>query len=248
MKLVPLCSLLWRILTWCSRKQVTNKARHIPSWLNVIANKLSRLGQIQTEWLLPPEVFQSICSKWHQPQVDLFTTRFNNKLPQFVFSTPPPTPTPPSMGSECTLSTMAGSYPFAFPSVAILRKVVQKSGREVAGLQMQEYHPDCSRVAQHALVLGPRGHVGPNPILPTQVAQSVNSAIQSDPSQKSVKPKTSCLSWTLQTKRGICPLMSSKMRISLDIWIASTDTDPIIGGHSLLKPFPGAAPIHKSSL
>ena len=98
------------------------------------------------------------------------------------------------MGSECTQSTMAGSYPFAFPSVAILGKVVEKSGREVAGLQMQEYHPDCSRVAQHALVLGPRDHVGPNPILPAQLAQSVDSAIQSDPSQKSVKPETSFLS------------------------------------------------------
>ena len=26
----PLCALLWRILTWCTRKQVTLKARHIP--------------------------------------------------------------------------------------------------------------------------------------------------------------------------------------------------------------------------
>ena len=29
----PLCALLWRILTWCTRNQVTLKARHIPSWL-----------------------------------------------------------------------------------------------------------------------------------------------------------------------------------------------------------------------
>ena len=41
----PLCALLWRILTWCSKKQVTLKARHIPGHLNVVADKLSRLGQ-----------------------------------------------------------------------------------------------------------------------------------------------------------------------------------------------------------
>ena len=41
----PLCAVLWRILTWCSQKQVTLKARHIPGHLNVIADKLSRLGQ-----------------------------------------------------------------------------------------------------------------------------------------------------------------------------------------------------------
>ena len=60
----PLCALLWRILTWCARKQVTLKARHIPGQQNVVADKLSRLGQtIQTEWSLLPEVFQSICSR-----------------------------------------------------------------------------------------------------------------------------------------------------------------------------------------
>ena len=41
----PLCALLWRIFTWCSQRQVTLKARHIPGHLNVIADKLSRLGQ-----------------------------------------------------------------------------------------------------------------------------------------------------------------------------------------------------------
>ena len=65
----PLCALLWRILTWCTRKQVTLKARHIPGWLTVVADKLSRLGQtIQTEWSLLPEVFQTICSRWHRPK------------------------------------------------------------------------------------------------------------------------------------------------------------------------------------
>ena len=83
MKSGSLCALLWRILSWCTRKQVTLRACHIPGRLNMIADNLSRLGQtIQTEWSLHPEVFQAICSRWHQPQVDLFATRFNNKLPQ----------------------------------------------------------------------------------------------------------------------------------------------------------------------
>ena len=87
MKSGSLCALLWRILSWCTRQQVTLRARHIPGRLNVIADKLSRLGQtIQTEWSLHPEVFQAICSRWHQPQVDLFAT----KLPQFVSLVPDP--------------------------------------------------------------------------------------------------------------------------------------------------------------
>ena len=68
MKSGSLCALLWRILSWCTRNRVTLRARHIPGRLNVIADKLSRLGQtIQTEWSLQPEVFQAICSWWHQP-------------------------------------------------------------------------------------------------------------------------------------------------------------------------------------
>ena len=81
----PLCALLWRILTRCTRHQVTLKARHIPGRLNVVADKVSCLGQIiQTEWSLLQEVFQAICSRWHRPKIDLFAARFNNKLPQFV--------------------------------------------------------------------------------------------------------------------------------------------------------------------
>ena len=53
---------------------------------------------------------------------------------------------------------------------------------------------DCSRVTQHAMALGPGGHVKLHPIfVADQPAQSVNSAIQSDPSQESVKPEFSCL-------------------------------------------------------
>ena len=90
MKSGRLCALLWRILTWCARKQVTLKARHITGQLNVVADKLSRLGQtIQTEWSLLPEVFHSICSR-DRPQTDLFVTRFNNKLSLFVSPVPDP--------------------------------------------------------------------------------------------------------------------------------------------------------------
>ena len=86
----PLCALLWRILTWCARNQVTLKARHIPGRLSVVADKLSRLDQTtQTEWSLL-QVFQAICNRWHRPQIDLFATRFNNKLPLFVSPVPDP--------------------------------------------------------------------------------------------------------------------------------------------------------------
>ena len=120
-------------------------------------DKLSRLGQtIQTEWSLHPEVFQAICYRWHQSQVDLFATRFNNKLQQFVSGSGP---------QAWAVDALSLSWEdldlYAFPPAAIL-------GKEVAGLPKQD-HSDCIRVAQHALVLGSSGHVQPDPFVPANL-------------------------------------------------------------------------------
>ena len=55
---------------------------------------------------------------------------------------------------------------------------------------MQESHSDFSGVAQQALVLGPSGHVQSNSAEAAKSAQSVDTTLQSDPSQKSDKPKS----------------------------------------------------------
>ena len=128
---LPVC-LLWRILSWCTRKQVTLGACHIPGQLNVIADKLSRLGQtIQTGWTLHPEVFKAVCSRWHQPQVDLFATRFNNKLPQFVS----PVPEPQAWAVNALSLSWEDLDPYASPPAANLGKVVEN---------LQDY--PCNRI------------------------------------------------------------------------------------------------------
>ena len=114
----------------------------------MVADKLSRLGQtIQTEWSLHPEVFQIICSRWHWHKIDLFATRFNNKVPLFV------SPVPNPLASA--VDAMGGSGCIYLPTSSHFGQ----SGGEVAGLPMQENSSDCSRVAQHALVLGSSSHV-----------------------------------------------------------------------------------------
>ena len=186
MKSGSLCALLWRILSWCTRKQVTLRARHIPGRLKVIADKLSRLGQtIQTEWSLHPEIFQAICSRWHQPQVDLFATRFNNKLPQFVS----PVPDPPVMGSGCTQPVLGGPGPICLPTSSHLGQ----SGGEVAGLPMQQSDPDCTGMAQHALILGSSGNVQSDPTVSAQHTKPCVSAIQHRTTQEPVKSESTCL-------------------------------------------------------
>ena len=65
------------------------RARHIPGSLNTMADLLSRSNQVQsTEWSLHPQVFKQICHKWFTPNVDLFATCLNHKLPLYMSPVP----------------------------------------------------------------------------------------------------------------------------------------------------------------
>ena len=81
---------------------------------------------------------------------------------------------------------MGGSGRICLPTNSHLGQ----SGGEVTGLPLKENHPDCSGVAQHALVLGSSDHVQSDP---TEPAQPVDTAFQSDPSQKSDTSKSPCM-------------------------------------------------------
>ena len=70
---------------------------------------------------------------------------------------------------------------------------IGQSGGKVAGHPMQETYSNCPRVAQHALVLGPSVHVQPDPTMPAQPTQSIDTTLQSDSTQESDKPKSPCL-------------------------------------------------------
>ena len=93
---------------------------------------------------------------------------------------------PPGMGSECTQPIMGKSGPICLPTSSHLGQ----SGGEVAVLPMQQDHSDCSRVAQHALVLGSSGNVQSDPFVS---AQSGISTSQPDLAQELVKPEPTCL-------------------------------------------------------
>ena len=119
-----LCALLWRLLSWCSLRKVFLRARHIPGRLNVIAEKLSRQRQvIQTEWSLHPEVFNQICLRWHLPKLDLFATRYNCKLPQFVS----PVPDPKAWAVDALSLSWDNLDLYAFPPVPLLTNILTQA-------------------------------------------------------------------------------------------------------------------------
>ena len=92
----------------------------------------------------------------------------------------------PGCSSGRTYSAMGGSGCIRLPT----DRHIGQSGGEATGLPLQKDHYDCPGVAQHALVLGLGDHVQSGP---SQPAQSADTALQSDPSQKSDKSKSPCL-------------------------------------------------------
>ena len=72
----------------------------------------------------------------------------------------------PGCSSGCTHSAMGGSGRIRLPT----DRHIGQSGGEATGLPLQEFHSDCSGLAQHALVLGLSDHIQPGPSQPTQPA------------------------------------------------------------------------------
>ena len=95
----------------------------------------------------------------------------------------------PGMGSGCTQPIMGRSGSLCLPTGTHLGQ----SGGEVTGLPLQQAHSDCTRVAQHALILGSGGNAQSDPSVSAQPAQSGVSTIQPDPAQELVKPEPTCL-------------------------------------------------------
>ena len=95
----------------------------------------------------------------------------------------------PGSSNRCTHSALGGPGCIRLSTDSH----IGQSGGEASGLPVQETRSDCPGVAQHALVLGLGEHVQPGPSQPAHPAQSANTTIQSDPSQKSDQPKSPCL-------------------------------------------------------
>ena len=98
------------------------------------------------QWSLLPEVFYLKCTRWHQPQIDMFAKLLQGSITNCLFS-------------RCTQPVLGGFTPLFFPSSSHFGQ----SGGEIAGLPLQENCSVCSVGGQHALVLGSSGYVKPNP-------------------------------------------------------------------------------------
>ena len=96
---------------------------------------------------------------------------------------------PPGMGSGCSQPVMRRTGPVRLPTSSHLGQ----SGGKVAGLPLQQDDPDCTGMAQHALVLGSSGNVQSDPTVSAKQTRPSVSAFQPGPSQEPVKSESTCL-------------------------------------------------------
>ena len=142
-----MCALLWKIMTWCHRYQITLKARHIPGCMNVMADLLSRSNQVQsTEWSLPPQgvqtdlsqVVHSSCrSICHSPEPQSSTVCISG-------------PRPKCLGHRCSEHKLVWSHCLCFPSHSSPLQGDKKS----QAIQLPD-HRNSPRLARDAMVFGP---------------------------------------------------------------------------------------------
>jgi len=105
---------------------------HISGTLNVLADRLSRPGQVlQAEWELDQGTFDRLSRVWGTPDVDLFATRFNRKLQRFVS----PCPDADAESQDAMKANWgAFSFPYLFPPFSMIGQVLEK---------IEETHTRC---------------------------------------------------------------------------------------------------------
>ena len=77
-----LCVEVWKILQWCLKHHIVVRIRHIPGKFNVLADRVieNRQNSQNRDQSIGNSIFQLV----NYPNLDLFATRFNHKLPLYV--------------------------------------------------------------------------------------------------------------------------------------------------------------------
>ena len=114
----PLNAWVLSIFILAERKKIVISAFHIQGVKNVIADALSRTAPISTEWQLDKDSFSQIVHHWGQPEVDLFATKENHQVQQYVS----PVPDPEAVGLDAfTVDWDRWSVVYMFPPPTMIQ-------------------------------------------------------------------------------------------------------------------------------
>ncbi len=113
------------IWIWCIDKNIWLTVGHVPGVANIEADALSRKFNEDLEWSLNMEVFRNIQHRYGHLDIDLFASRLNHKLDNYVSFRPDPNAV--ALDAFSISWTNMTSYIFApFSTLGmVLRKIVE---------------------------------------------------------------------------------------------------------------------------
>ena len=98
------------------------QVKHIPAERNALADLLKKNKVVHTEWTLLQSVADALFLAWGKPNVDLFATRLNNRLPMWIS----PMADPQALGIDAMSMSWKVMFTYAFPPFVLLGRVVEK--------------------------------------------------------------------------------------------------------------------------
>ena len=118
-----LCIEIWEILHWCLEHHIILRIRHILEKFNFLADRLSILDKhLNTKCFLDQMVTNYIFQMLRFPNMDLFATRVNHKLPLYV--------TQVSDNNASTIDSLSMNlnnlHAYAFPPTGLIPSILTK--------------------------------------------------------------------------------------------------------------------------
>ena len=110
------------IWDWAIDKDIWLSAAHIPGSSNIDADQLSRNLNLDLEWMLSAPIFQRIVALFGKPDIDLFASRLNAQVEDYVSWKPHP------MAKFVDAFTIDWSqfFFYAYPPFCLVSTCVQK--------------------------------------------------------------------------------------------------------------------------
>ena len=118
-----LCLEVWEILYWCFQNKIQLLVKHVPGKFNTLADRLSRVNKpISTEWCLNQEVANAVLHMTQFPNIDLFATRLNHRLPLYVS----PIPDQKALSKDALSMNWNRIHAYAFPPFHLIPALINK--------------------------------------------------------------------------------------------------------------------------
>ena len=111
-----------KIWTWCIQRRIFISAVHIKGTNNVVADFYSRNFPDSTEWKLKKPIFDRLYKQLFTPDIDLFASRLNKQLEEFVSWFPEPG----AKFSNAFSKSWKEFKPLIFPPFNLIGKVLIK--------------------------------------------------------------------------------------------------------------------------